>query len=344
MNPQSSLLILAIFSIAIVLYVMLKKNKDSGYNTPMNTYGNIKNTKNHPLMMIENTDMEDSKKVRHVRDEKIDLTGKNQVLVHKFILEKLNEIENMYYGRKEIQKPFILQEYSSFTVNKKIKKEVNYFVGKILRKLNKDTKLFFELDKIDYVNKKINKDTQDTLYYIDCFVHDRKNFVSKKLVFEIYYCENTRKMHVNYITYSQNNFLKNKVYKPRNSQIDFVNNTDTNDILYKIKQQDLYNDDMDIKDYGYKQSGTHYQLHPNEEHNSLIEPSEKRNKIIEPPVVQMMHDHGFTGWPNNELSRKWDKNGILEKVHKTKLCVDNYNTSCGKRPIDLKLQPGFAQL
>lgn len=337
---HSFLLLFVIFLLVVALIIIFKKDKGIKIGSELASIVSLNNnntSKRYDSIINRPTKLDNHESIT------IDLSGKNQVLVHKYVTEKLHDIANKDYGLKTIGscKQYI---YTFHTISKQLKKEVHMLLDPIVCSLNKQTNLQFKIDRIDYVTKKIDKLNGKIMYLIECFLHDKLNSVSKKIETEILYNLNTSTSHINYIENSTNKFLRNQVDRPRQPNIDFINGIDTNLKLHTEKKTSLYKNEavQDILTGVETKRGKI--LDPANNHDSYVEPAEIRNKTIEPTFIQKLHASGINGWPNKQVKSEWDKKGILSFNGKKEKCLENYNTSYQKRPIDYQLQPGFATL
>ena len=130
----------------------------------------------------------------------------NQVLLHRYIFDKLQEIKNRYYGEKALLCQYKIDNYNEYTITKKIKNRVLNLLKFVLEPLNKETEMNFIVTTIETVQIKTSLDGNNSIYLVDLFLHENKNFFEKKLLIEFHYCCRTNKEHINRIQYSLNNF------------------------------------------------------------------------------------------------------------------------------------------
>ena len=167
-----------------------------------------------------------------VTHNKADVSETHQVILHRYIFEKLQEIANEDYGIKSLSCHYEIKNYSRFTISKDMRKFVNTFIiHPILSKLNACTNMNFKATNIERVVQKVSKDGTCSLYLVEVFIYDKANFFEKKIEIDIHHDIGMDYFHINTINYSLNDYLCNEIYKPRDTLTDMHHNVNSNLVI-----------------------------------------------------------------------------------------------------------------
>lgn len=341
MASENTYIIILCGAVLVIALHMLSNNKKTtlyiGANRPV--------TKNNGNSQIK-IDLQGNKSQCGGTGQEINVGESNQVILHKYIFEKLQEIANEDYGVKNLTCQYEIQEYSRFTITKKLKEQIHkQIMFPILVKLNATTNMHFEVNNIFHVTKKIAKNGSACLYLIEVFIYDKNNFFEKKIVVDVHHDIYGQNYHINSINYSTNDYLCNEIYKPRDTLIDRDHNINSNLIVQKTSQpckeqcETLYTQGKHLSKLDYTT------LNRLNNYNSYTEKSEEYNKKQLPHKAVELKQHGMKAWPCGETGNLWDEYGVLvPKGHentcgKDNVCLGNYDSSYQGTPLDTYFHP-----
>jgi hypothetical protein len=284
-------------------------------------------------------------------NQQTNVSETNQVILHRYIFEKLQEIKNQHYGVKNLACAYIIEEYSEYTISKYLKAEVHKLVNPILQKLSNSTNMDFKITKIKHVTKKIAKNGGACIYLMELFIYDKANFFEKKIVVEIHYDYIHSQYHINLLNYANNDYLCNEIYKSRDTLTDRIHGVHTNDVLnntFKEKSKKHSCNKFHIP--GKNNTNLEYTvLNKVNNYNSLTETSKVHNKTKLPNEMRMLNEAGMKAWPCGDLKHAWDKRGVLHGNPATntcgakKKCIGNYDSSYQGTPLDTYNHPSTYQ-
>lgn len=277
---------------------------------------------------------------------KLDVSETHQVILHKYIFEKLQEIANEDYGIKSITGTYQIKKYSRFTISKYMKKFIqNYILKPILDKLNLCTNMNFKATNIERVVHKISKDGKSCLYLIEVFIYDKANFFEKKIEIDVHQDATIDFFHINTINYSLNDYLCNEIYKPRDTLTDMHHNVNSNLVIdLSTRPCNTRCGPMHIP--GEEKTNMDYvKLNPLNNYNSFTQKSEQYNKTTLPPKMCELYKHHMPAWPCGKTTDTWDEKGILipesckNTCGKKNVCLGNYDPTYQGEPLDTYFHP-----
>jgi hypothetical protein len=343
MSDNSNTYMILICGAAIVVALhLLSKNKQS-----MVYLGAGKNfTKNSLTEQIKIKTNAQGDKIS-MGDKNIDVGESNQVILHRYIFEKLQEITNEDYGIKNLTCAYEIHNYSRLTITKKLKQFVHSQVMlPILSKLNASTNMHFKVTTIDRIVKKIAKNGSACLYLIELFIYDQTNFFEKKIIIDMHHDIMSDIYHINSINYSSNDYLCNEIYKPRDTLNDRADNINSNLVVNKTsKPCSKTCDTMNIP--GSNNSNIEYTvLNKMNNYNSYTENGQTYNKTSLPPKMGELNSKGMKAFPCGKTMESWDEYGVLIPDSNTKntcgkdgSCLGNYDSSIQGIPLDTYFHP-----
>ena len=276
----------------------------------------------------------------------VDVGETNQVILHKYIFDKLQEIANDDYGVKNLTCPYEVQEYSRLTIPKNLLEQINNkIMFPILAKLNECTNMTFEVTTVFNVVKKIAKDNSVCMYLIELFIYDKINFFGKKLVIDVHYNLPYSHYHINSINYSTNDYLCNEIYKPRDTLGDASHNINSNLVVLETSKPCKEQDET-LYTHGQQSSGLDYTtLNHLNNYNSYTDKSDAYNKIQLPNKIVEMNARGMKAWPCGKTENEWDEYGVLISngsntcATENDRCLGNYDSSYQGVPLDTYFHP-----
>ena len=310
-----------------------------------------------------------SKTENFYEDENIEdilSNNKNDLLK---LSEILKIIKNSFKGIQDFNDKYYIYKYNNFTINKKIKNEVNKLLKPIINQINEIGKSDYILNDYESIETKINKSKTKIIYVINFFIYDVITFERKKIFTEILFNIKEESVHINHIKLSnckiiddckdEDCYLENKPINT-NKQVRFnLNNNKIHTIDKKNKfesklldnlmnelsdreQKELINEQnnnklKEIK--GKYKTNLEYQ-NVNNYKNYLVESSDKRNSWILPENVKKSDKKA---WPCNETKDRWDNKGILIDNNKTEDCYGN-NYATQSRNLINNRTPDFNYL
>ena len=281
-----------------------------------------------------------------VTHNKADVSETHQVILHRYIFEKLQEIANEDYGIKSLSCHYEIKNYSRFTISKDMRKFVNTFIlHPILSKLNACTNMNFKATNIERVVQKVSKDGTCSLYLVEVFIYDKANFFEKKIEIDIHHDIGMDYFHINTINYSLNDYLCNEIYKPRDTLTDMHHNVNSNLVIdLSTRPCDTRCDTMHLP--GEEKTNMDYvKLNPLNNYNSFTQNSEQYNKTTLPPKMCEMNKRHVPAWPCGETENMWDEKGILipkngkNTCGKDEVCLGNYDPTYQGEPLDTYFHP-----
>lgn len=277
---------------------------------------------------------------------KPDVGQTHQVILHKYIYEKLQEIANEDYGIKTLTCPYEIKTYTRYTITKDMKEFIQHYILKpILMKLSQTTNMDFKGTQIEKVVQKISRDGRACLYLIEAFIYDKTNFFQKKIEIDIHHDIDVNYYHLNTINFSLNDYLCNEIYKPRDTLTDMHHNVDSNKIVNMTALPcNTKQDTMHLP--GENKTKLDYvKLNPLNNYRSITQKSKQYNNITLPPKMCELSKHNMLAWPCGETSQEWDENGILipkdskNTCSKDGVCLGNYDPTYQGEPLDTYFHP-----
>jgi hypothetical protein len=269
----------------------------------------------------------------------------NQVILHKYIFEKLQEIVNQYYGQKNLTCPYEIKEFSAYTLPKDVKEDVMNLLKPILTKLNENTSMHFKVTGLEKVTKKIAKHEPTCMYLIEVFIYDKENYFEKKLVVDLHLGSDGAVYHINSINYASNNYLCNEVYKGRNTSVDHVYRRNSNMVKKCEHSNQTGEDCASLHVPGKNATQLEYTvLNKLNHYNSYTEKSLEYNKKKLPLEMNGLVDTGMEAWPCGKVEYEWDEKGILKPkscntCEGDNACLGNYDSSYQGEPLTTYYHP-----
>jgi hypothetical protein len=323
--------------IVLVLHTMNKNKKLNLYLGENNT-----NTKNLFTDQIKINLQGYSELTRN----KADVSETHQVILHKYIYEKLQEIANEDYGIKTLTGPYEIKTYNRLTITKDMKEFIKlYILHPILTKLSKCTNMNFKDTNIERVIQKISKDGANCLYLIDVFIYDKANFFEKKIAIDIHHDLYMDYYHLNTINFSLNDYLCNEIYKPRDTLTDMHHNVNSNLVVDITTRPCNTNKNTMHLPGEDKTKLDHVKLNPLNNYNSITQKSQQYNQIALPSKMCELYKHHMPAWPCGETELAWDENGVLipkdmkNTCGKDGICLGNYDPTYQGEPLDTYFHP-----
>jgi hypothetical protein len=279
-------------------------------------------------------------------ENKADVSETHQVILHRYIFEKLQEIANEDYGIKTITCPYEIKSYSRFTISKDMKEFIkNFVLLPILSKLNSCTNMNFKETNIERVVQKVSKDGKICMYLVEVFIYDKSNFFEKKIVIDIHHDINMEFFHLNTINYSLNDYLCNEIHKPRDTLTDTHHNVNSNFIVdLSTRPCDTRCDTIHLP--GEENTHMEYvKLNPLNNYNSFTQKSELYNHTTLPTKMCELYKHNTPAWPCGETENAWDEKGILipkngkNTCDKDDVCLGNYDPTYQGEPLETYFHP-----
>ena len=341
MATENTYIIIICGAVLVIALHMLSNNKKTAIYLGANSHA-TKNTGNSQIKI----DIQGNELHSGGLNKEINVSEANQVILHKYIFEKLQETANEDYGIKNITCQYEIQEFSRFTITKDLKELIHkQIMFPILLKLNATTNMHFEVTNIFNVTKKIAKNGSVCLYLIELFIYDKANFFEKKIVVDVHHDIYGQNYHINSINYSTNDYLCNEIYKPRDTIIDAANNVNSNLIVHKTSKP-CKNQSDTLYTQGQQPSKLDYTtLNRLNNYNSYTETSKEYNKKQLPHKMNELKNHGMKAWPCGETANVWDEYGVLipkdtqNTCGKQGTCLGNYETSYEGSALDTYHHP-----
>jgi len=338
MNYQNAYLVLICGAVVVLVLHTMNKNKEVGLYL-----GEGKNfSKNDFTDQIK---INAQGKAEYIIN-KADVSETHQVILHRYIFEKLQEIANEDYGTKSLNCHYEIKDFSRFTISKDMKEFVeNMIMYPILSKLNSCTSMNFKITNIERVVQKIAKNGNSCLYLVTVFIYDKANFFEKKIDIDIHYDILKEYFHLNTINYSLNDYLCNEVYKSRDTLTDAHHNVNSNLVVnHTTRPCDTRSDTMYLP--GEEKTSMDYvKLNPLNNYNSFTQKSKDYNQLTLPSEMCKLNKKHMPAWPCGETENAWDENGVLlpkndkNTCGKDGVCLGNYDPTYQGEPLETYYHP-----